>query len=919
MGNTAAALLYLAMFLSMSAFAGGRPYEFVDAGRTEDAHPALLDFEKPDGWTVRCWDAEAKFERSRERPLFGEWTAKLVYRATGKKPRISLRLEKGLPLPKGDFDAMTLWVCGQHFTQGANSTPGESSPLLSAVFRRPDGRALVYRFAPVQWRDWFLCHVRFPPADIPKLRESTFVGFEFVNFAKREDRVVYLDSLAIFKEEMKPLAFRPRPRRNLKPLKGADQGLNTGDGVLPFPTREDTIMPDFAEPAPGEPLARFTGGARAGAATNLLEVTTRRVGRTLIVDLYAPPGAVTEVSAGLPVEGRLVRRIDVPFLNIDARGTRVGVEMLDCGGKTFFRSAVFDWYRSNATGIKFRKSGNGAELCMTYAKKSDGTYNPVSERFFITLSPDFAGVLPNIPNPPSPWKKLTGSVTWRSHASYDRELDKKLWKAVHRHGIRDVLINDHETMWRENGESYTLRTKADPSKGGDRAQYEYTRFLIDELGYRYGPYNNFTDIAPVNGNWDPDLVRRGAALNMRGSWVRTYAVRPCAAPELSERFAPKVQEKFRFNTAYCDVHTAVPFWMCSDMDARTPGAGTLSEVFYAWGETLLHQRKTWGGPVYSEGGHHFFFAGLCDGNYGQDRGRFFDKDPWLVDFDVLKIHPLETDFGMGCLAMFRYGPMYAPKVASEQDFANMFDRFVGATLAFGHAGYLVLDYLFDPPKAFGLAYCGPGKMTLSEKGWDIAMTSHFMVQQIASRYTQSEAAKIEYAGAEGRWHPTSEALRLDIVPRCQVRVEYKDGTVVCVNGNLRDRLASDGADLPPCGYFAKSGDGQIIVSSDDAGGTRADYCESPKYIFLRSRGRSEAVRAKARTAGTALCRVIDGGWEIVSLGNRPCAFRIPGGKAVALDFDGKEIGPAEASVVDGWYSAKPVEGAFSYKVASGGR
>ena len=910
------ALILAVAALALGADAAVRPYEFTDAGRTEDAHPALVDFEKPCEWKVRGWGAKATFERTQEQQLFGDWTGKLAYRATGKKPRISIRLAKGIPLPQDEFDTMSLWIRGQHFTRGANKVAGEPTPALAAVFRRPDGSALCYRLASIDWKDWHLRYVRFPQQDIPKLRESTFVGFEFTGCTKTSERVIYIDSLAVFKDELKPFALKPRPKRNLKPLPGADQGLNTGEGVLPFPTREDTILPDVAEPLPGEPLAQFTGGAVSGADTNALKIATRRVGRTLIVDFSAPTGAVTEISAGLPSEGRFVKSVNVPFLAYDGGGGRVTVDVV--GEKAMFRLALFDWYRSNASTVRVRNTDRGCELSVVYNRKSDGTYNPVSERLFITLSPDFAGVLPNIPNPPSPWKKVTGSVTWRSHASYDRELDKRLWKAVHRHGMRDVLITDHETMWREGGESFTLRTKTDPSKGGDEAQRDYTRFLIDELGYRYGPYNNFTDFAPANAYWTPDWVARAPDLTMTHGWMRCYGLRPAAAPEACETVAPKVQEKFRFNTAYCDVHTSVNFWgRRTDYDARVPGAGTFAETFYAWGETLLLQKEVWGGPVWSEGAHHFFFAGICDGNYGQDRGFPLGREPWLVDFDVLKIHPLETDFGTGCLSMFmpnRSGQNgYVPDAPTPQALTNVIDRFIGATLAFGHSGYLILDYLFDPPRPFGLAYCGPGRMAFSEDGFSIAMTSHFMVQQIASRYTQSEAVNIEYADAEGRWLPTSEALKADTVSRCQIRVEYKDGTVVCVNGNEKARLKCGGIDLPPCGYWAKSGDGEIVVASEDAYGIRADYCESPKYIFLRSRG-GEAVRARARTAGTALCRTTDDGWEIISIGNRPCAFRIPGGTATALDFEGKELGQAETTVNDGWYSVKPFPGAFSYCV-----
>jgi hypothetical protein len=34
-----------------------------------------------------------------------------------------------------------------------------------------------------------------------------------------------------------------QPKRNVKPFCGQIAGLNTGEGTLPFPTREETILP----------------------------------------------------------------------------------------------------------------------------------------------------------------------------------------------------------------------------------------------------------------------------------------------------------------------------------------------------------------------------------------------------------------------------------------------------------------------------------------------------------------------------------------------------------------------------------------------------------------------------------------------------------------------------------------------------
>ena len=71
-------------------------------------------------------------------------------------------------------------------------------------------------------------------------------------------------------------------------------------------------------------------------------------------------------------------------------------------------------------------------------------------------------------------------------------------------------------------------------------------------------------------------------------------------------------------------------WERVDYDSRVPGAGTFAATFYSYGEIMLHQKNAWKGPVYSEGNHHFYYSGLTDGNYAQDRGYDIPNSPWLV-------------------------------------------------------------------------------------------------------------------------------------------------------------------------------------------------------------------------------------------------------------------------------------------------
>ena len=702
------------------------------------------------------------------------------------------------------------------------------------------------------------------------------------------------------------------------------------------------------KPTRAKRLKRWTDGGdtverwqhSAPGAEAVVVFAYRRMGNSMVVDMRAEKGAVAEVSAG-DVAGVDVRTsFTVPYLAYGpdvAQGSdsrRAPVVAFDARGRngksaTLFRYAAGDWYRSNAS----RMDGDlGASRRMTqrfyYLPKSDGKYVPLSERIFINVSTKFDEVLPSIPNPPSPLKHITGKRLWRAHASSEsRERDRLFWRTLHRYGITEVIVNDHETMWRDGGESYTFRTSFAEKKGGDKGQYDYTRFMRDELGYFYGPYDNFWDYAPVNENFTFDNVAMRSDGSYMTSWMRCYAPKAVTAPEWSERIVPEVQRKMKFNTCYCDCHTAGSPWCRTDYDARVPGAGTFSAAFYAFGELLLCQRRDWQGPIYSEGSTRYFYAGLIDGNYADDRGYAFQHQPWIVDFDLLKLHPLECDFGMGTVSMFypdnitlqerRY---YLPHFNSKAEREEIVDRYLAATVAFGHSGFLIAEYCFDPPRNFGPAY-GPtrfGRFAFAD-GMPIAWRSYYMIQAAAARYTQSDVAEIGYVNGRGEEERTSEALLSGTVARNQIHVLYKDGTEVASNGSRKERMRvrmADGAfDLPPCGYRVRSADGKVVSECSDRGGRKADYAESPDYIYIDGRGRMTE-RAKAKADGPAVCRVLADGYEIIPFGETRCSFRIDGGRAVALDLDGREIGPAKSSVdSDGWYSVKPVLGAVSYKVS----
>ncbi len=815
-----------------------RPYEMVWANRRADETPPVDRLESAAGWTATGENAVATVADADDRLLFGDGTLRFDYRATGANPKVRLRRATPLKLPA--FDAFSVWIYGNNFYgQIPNGTP---MTRLSADFTDADGKAFSLDIATILHREWCKFQVKAPKGLLARTLKGgcTLDGFTLTGGTNAEDRRLDLTSVCAFVEELKPLTFKPRAKRCVQVFKDQPQGINTGDGRLPFPTVETTVVPpatevdaalEFRTPAqpgiwddlafrvgkgPWVPLA-LGGGVWPRTAADRAEVRWQRIGNSLVADVVVKGGAVEELRfGGLGVDPDM-KSLPIPFYTYGRENwdERPQVVVVEGAAGTRFVSATLDWTQSNAS-LAFPPD-SGAELVQAnggarYRPKTDGTRNDVYERFVWTVSPKFEETLPFIPNPVSPWRAVTGRAAWvSSGATGDRTPNREALFWHRRKGMRRLIVTDHETGWRDGDESYTFRTHPAPGRGGDKGQYDHARKLIDEFGFRYGPYNNFTDFAPVNGYWRSDHVSRTEDGNWKLAWSRCTAPKPLYGVEMCETLSPIIQRRFGFNTAYCDVHTASTPWSRTDYDARVPGAGTFAQTFYAYGEIMLIQKKTWNGPVSSEGGHQWLYSGLADQNYGQDRTYQLMRHPWIVDFNLLRMHPLTSDFG--CFAGMLFGDANVPKGSPWQ----VVEPWTAVTLAFGHAAFLLPQ---DPVYAY------------------------FMTLAPASRYSQENVRTIRYADGQGRLLTTSEAVTGGEIARNRVVVAYDGGTLVVVNGDpdggwLSVRRGEGRLALPQWGFFCRGGE-TVAYSGWTRGGTnRVDFCRGGRedgYVFLHGRG-----------------------------------------------------------------------------------
>ena len=780
---------------------GRRPYEMDWANRTEDARPALVDFEDLKGWTTACVDAAASFTRSRQQPLWGRYAGRFAYRGTGPRATVTLKPPQPIPVP-GPLDCVNLWVYGNNWAWVPDPT---TPPVeIAVLLRGRGGQSIPVVLGQVHWQEWWLMHGRLSPDQLATLGSgAAFEGIRISGGRNKEQRLLYFDNLAIYHEELPPLEFAPRPARGVAPFPGQSPGTNTGPGKLPFPTREETILPDNLTPGfvtsleavgeafefhyrgpdghltyryhpaggtlsdvtacwegrggPFQPLAEggirlaAKDGSAARAPEKIEPVDCRRSGKSvvstwrcrlgkqdaevtytlrlwqksLVVDVRCLGGQVAELSIGKAVGLAQARLVTLPYLTGGQQ--RPAVLVAGAAAQPLFAMALLDYYRSNASELfalnHVADDGAAYNGGSRYLPRTDGRRNDCFERLFLTVSPCLEEVLPNVPNPRSPWMHVAGERLWYAHGASNRQSDYDLWKRVARYGMTKVVITDHETGWRDGGESFTFRTRAAPEKAATKAR-RITPARSAALASATG-FTTTTPIMPRSTNTGRRTASRGMSNgDWRTAWARCYNPKPARAVEFEARLAPIIQEKFHLDTAYCDVHTAVRPWDYVDYDARVPGAGTFAATFYAYGEIMLHQKKTWDGPVYSEGNNHWYYCGLTDGNYGQDQAAHLSEQPWLVDFDLRKLHPLCCNFGMGNPEMF-YGHAMGQGSTAEDRNAPL-DRFLAATLAFGHTGFLVM-----------------------EGGMSNTVRSYFTLQQLHARYAQATARTIRYADAAG--------------------------------------------------------------------------------------------------------------------------------------------------------------------------
>ncbi len=238
--ESASVTIYPAKPMPADEVLGARPYEMVSADR-KPPHTPIVNFDSLEGWQVESAEgAVADLISSQRQRLWESPVARLVYRGTSNKSTMVLRPPTPVPIPDA-ASATTIWVYGNNWSWAPD--PGTPRTTISLLILDKDDATHTLDLAQVGWKEWWLIH-KVLPASLLDKKPLRFAGIRVTGGSNKENRELFFDNLVFFKEIFAPLSFKPRPKCGVNPFPGQSPGANTGPGRLPFPTREETILPD---------------------------------------------------------------------------------------------------------------------------------------------------------------------------------------------------------------------------------------------------------------------------------------------------------------------------------------------------------------------------------------------------------------------------------------------------------------------------------------------------------------------------------------------------------------------------------------------------------------------------------------------------------------------------------------------------
>jgi hypothetical protein len=651
---------------------------------------------------------------------------------------------------------------------------------------------------------------------------------------------------------------------------------------------------EWAKPARWHSAGRPLGGP---AASCLLEwetedgpcgvlVTADLQGKSLVLELSASTGALTAFEAGDwgPLYSR--RLVTVPYY---------GGKVRYLPRQDVFVNAFLDWTWSGAS--------EQASLRAAYLPKTDGSRNPLRERIVFAVAWHLAEVFPNNPNPPSPF---------RSHLAGRPVLD--LWGGRFPHisagltdlgwwGLTNAVALVH--IWQRDGYDNALPAHypAMALMGGEeglRAVGETAR----QMGFRLALHENYAEYFPNYEGFQADDVALLSTGERRPGWynvftgVRAFAAKPGRMRALAQGQSPEIHRRYRTSAAFLDELSAVLPWVQVDFDARVEGAASFAACREAYRDLFDYAREAHEGPVFGEGGNHWYTAGLVDGVEAEFRsgagwpGNQGPDAPLMADFDLLRIHPLQVNHGMGYHQRWWNTAGWQPLPPMA-----VMDQYRLQEVAFGHSGFvsnLIWDQLPFPLRV--KAWQAADAMTAL---WWTELPFTWLEARLLSglgrRCGAAQPLGLEYRSA-GSWVDGSTAAKAGVWEA--LRVTYEGGLTVLANQGDAE-LDAPGVTLPRLGWHASAPGFRAFTGK--LGGAWVDYAEDTHEYFANARNSRDWRHPGCRPWGLQRLVPVPAESRTLAFFCAWAAASAPGpGEELLCHLETLPAKPAEADVVAEW-------------------
>lgn len=973
-------LASLALFISFqpihgqeNKYSGQRPYELDWAGRYEDDHVPLIDFEREEAWTIEASDGSATIGRSKEEIIWDDYTYKMTYEANSTKTEFIIRPPKLINIPKG-FTAINMWVFGNYWIWNDTERKRPIS-RLSILLETKGGETFEIPFSrDLDFGRWYLVHISLKEEQLKAFEEGgTFKGFKLTNCIPNKEETIFFDNLSFFEEDLiSPLQYDILPRPGVDLAEGQDLGVHTGEERLPFPTRVETILPGNVTKEYNTSLFRdgasyvfnYTGD------DGMLEYRYKP-NKGDLSDITAQwmdgkSGKIIPMDNGgikLKINDQTDSLITERFGNFRPKRETVRdpdkYELIDC--KISEQTLIARWkvgHGNQSTEVQYTFRLWQKSL-VTDVKSLGGEVGKVS------LGNVSDAVNPELISVPY----LTGRPKVLKMGPKDSPLFLTSLVDHYRTGSSGLYFNggDDKIGTYCNGGSYYV-----PKTNGKRNDCHERLFLTlsprfeetlptipnpkantredaaDYLVCYYAVYDRDEDYQ----YWKRTArfgINKVVMLDWEVCWrddAESFTFRSSAAPgkggdEDLRKYVSKVQDlglRYSLYNNFVDFAPVNALWD-EDMVGRLPNGGWQQAWFRTYSAkpakvvklsrqiSKLAKQKfnpTAGGPdvhtavnPYSRIDYDERMPGA-----GTMMTQFYSYGQLLLEQQEIWQGPTYSE----CHNGYYYSGLTTGSGACDGstfddqywlvDFYLRKMQPISAhwSLGAGERNDEGADRYFARTIAYGMpgGYLGGWRHPFDK----YSVRSYFMLQQLQSYYGKAFIKSIHYANKDGKLLDVSTAIATDAHRRSQLKLVYDNGLEIWVNGSKEDHWKTPHADLPPSGYYAKLKSENLEVFSAAKEGSRGDYVTSQAYDFIDGRGTWLETPLGATDKQLIILKNEDGTREVIPYETEKFALCLDKKPKIikALDKDRNEISQAKGKFKDGLYHIQPIAGAFSYLI-----